>query len=426
MLTKEAQTAQVKIGVELFNDVFGFRPAGIWLPECAYSPGIEKILGEEGIKYFVVSSHGMLNASPQVSSAVYAPVNVGNNVAAFGRDLETSHQVWSRTEGYPGDYAYREFYRDIGYDLDYDYIASYLVAGIRGDTGLKYYRITGKDDRKEPYDYHQARAKAREHAENFVFNRNIQVMHWKKQIKQKPIVVAPYDAELFGHWWFEGPDWLEEVCRLTAKSDNPTRLTTFSAYLREFPPQQEVRMTYSTWGDGGFNRVWLNESNDWIYPHLHRAEKAMVTMADNYCQPSQLQIKALNQAVRELLLAQSSDWPFIINGNTTVDYAKRRFHEHLDNFFNICHQFQNNLLDDHFLTELENVHPIFPKVDYRVYQSINNRLMQLSSFMSFHKPVVLMLSWEYPPNHVGGLGIHVRNLSEVLAKEFSVHVLTFT
>lgn len=127
MITDEARRAQIKIAVELFGEVFGKPPKGLWLPECAYIPGVEKILKSEGINYTIIATHGILNAVPKVPSAVYAPVKIGSEVAAFGRDWETSQQVWSRTEGYPGDVVYREFYRDIGYDMEQNYIEPYLI-----------------------------------------------------------------------------------------------------------------------------------------------------------------------------------------------------------------------------------------------------------------------------------------------------------
>jgi len=126
------------------------------------------------------------------------------------------------------------------------------------------------------------------------------------------IIVSPYDAELFGHWWFEGPEWLKEVLRLASQEGEPVGLTTFSSYLAQYPPEQEVSLGPSSWGEGGFNRVWLNESNDWTYPWLHQAERAMINLARRDFKEGSLDHRACCQAVRELLLAQSSDWPFIL------------------------------------------------------------------------------------------------------------------
>jgi 1,4-alpha-glucan branching enzyme len=422
--SEEARRAQIRVGVQLFREALGLNPTGLWLPECGYVPGVEKILQEESLQYFIMSGHGFINSQPRLESSFYIPARTGG-IAVFGRDPETSHQVWSRTEGYPGDYYYREFYRDIGYDLDYDYLAPYLVAGLRGDTGFKYYRITGKTDHKATYDLKMARLKAGEHARDFVVNRNRQIKHWAGQMTAKPIITAPYDAELFGHWWFEGPDWLCEVLRLTAAPDCPMKTINFSAYLQQYPPDRQVVFAHSSWGEGGYSRYWLNPQNDWIYPYYHRAEKLMTQMADTIKKPTPLQTLALNQAARELLLAQSSDWSFILTSQTMVRYARERLHNHLTNFYQICHALKTNNNDAATLAQLAQDDRIFPQLDYQVYRPKQSRFAAALKMIRPGKPVIVMLSWEFPPHYVGGLGIHVRDLAiELKRMGWDVQVLT--
>jgi 1,4-alpha-glucan branching enzyme len=422
--TEAARRAQIRIGIQLFRETLGWNPAGLWLPECGYAPGIEKLLREEEIRYFIMSGHGFVNSVPQLETSVYAPGCTGG-IAVFGRDYETSQQVWSRDEGYPGDYYYREFYRDIGYDLDYDYLAPYLIAGLRGDTGLKYYRITGKTDRKDPYDLTMARAKVQEHARDFVANRNRQLTYWAGRMSQKPIITAPYDAELFGHWWFEGPEWLCAVLRLMATADNPTQTCGFAAYLKHAPPTREVTFAHSSWGESGYSRYWLNPQNDWVYPYYHRAERLMGQLAVAFKNPTPLQAMALNQAARELLLAQSSDWPFILTSQTTVHYATWRLHNHLTNFFKICRELKHNSIDAATLTQLVQDDQIFANLNYSVYQPQQSRFTVALPTICPGKPLILMLAWEFPPHHVGGLGIHVRDLAVELVKlGWNVQVLT--
>ena len=189
---------------------------------------------EEGIRYFMVDTHGILHGTPRPKYGVFAPVYCKSGVAAFGRDMESSKAVWSAVEGYPGDYNYREFYRDIGFDLDYDYIRPYIhVDGTRINTGIKYHRITGSVDLafKQPYVRQWAMDKAAEHAGNFMFNREKQIEHLYGYLGKKPIIVSPYDAELFGHWWYEGPEWLNFLMRKihydqkTIKLDHSIRIS---------------------------------------------------------------------------------------------------------------------------------------------------------------------------------------------------------
>ncbi|HZR45278.1 MAG TPA: hypothetical protein VFA47_01145, partial [Candidatus Manganitrophaceae bacterium] len=146
-----AVRAQIEIGAQEYARHFGRRPRGIWLPECGYTPGLDEPLAAAGIRFFLVDSHGLLNATPRPKYGVYAPIYCRSKVAAFGRDIESSKQVWSAEQGYPGDFTYRDFYRDVGFDLDFDYIKPYIHQdGIRISTGIKYYRITGKTNHKEP------------------------------------------------------------------------------------------------------------------------------------------------------------------------------------------------------------------------------------------------------------------------------------
>lgn len=360
--------AQIEIAVNDYKSHFGRRPKGIWLPECGYYPGIDEVLREFAINYFFLDTHGILYASPRPKYGVFAPIYCPSGVAAFGRDVESSKQVWSAIDGYPGDYNYREFYRDIGFDLDFKYIKPYIHPdGIRINTGIKYYRITGKGDHKEPYVRKWAMDRAADHAGNFLFNREKQIEYLYDFLGKKPIIVSPYDAELFGHWWFEGPDWLNYLIRKIFFDQKALRLITPSEYLRENPVNQVSTPTMSSWGYKGYSEVWLEGSNDWIYRHLHNAAKKMVELAHAYPDAAGLKKRALNQAARELLLAQSSDWAFIMKTGTAVEYAHKRTKDHLLNFIKLYEDIRGNRIDETWLSELEGRNNIFKYIDYSIY-----------------------------------------------------------
>jgi len=371
--SKASVRAQIHVAADHYERNFGRRPRGIWLPECGYYPGVEDILREAGIKYFFVDSHAILYGSSRPKYGVYAPVYCPNGVAAFGRDAESSKQVWSSKEGYPGDYRYREFYRDVGFDLDYEYIRPYIHPdGIRKMTGLKYFKITGDTDlgNKEPYNHVEAVNLAAEHAGNFLFNRTKQMEHVYGVTRgKKPMVISPYDAELFGHWWYEGPDFLNFLIRKISCDQDIVRLITPSEYLRESPKNQMCSPSYSSWGDKGYAEVWLNGSNDWIYRHLHELAFRMEELANTYDSPDDNLRRALNQCARELLLLQSSDWAFIMNSKTTVDYAVKRTKDHIYRFNKIYDGIKGFSLDMNFLSEMEWRDNIFPDIDYRIYRS---------------------------------------------------------
>ncbi len=369
MQNPHAVRAQIMIAVEHYKTHFGRAPRGIWLPECGYYEGLDEILKDAGIRYFFTDSHGISNALPRPKYGVYAPVYCPSGVAAFGRDIESSKQVWSSIEGYPGDYNYRDFYRDVGFDLDYEYVKPYLHPdGIRVNLGIKYYKITGESDQKDPYIRHGALQRAAEHAGNFLFNREKQV-EWLVGLFQgrKPIIVAPYDSELFGHWWFEGPNWIDYLIRKTVFDQKTTRLITPSEYLQENPKCQVAAPSLSSWGYKGYAEVWLDGSNDWIYRHLHKAAERMVELARNFSQSEGLLKRALNQAAREVLLAQSSDWAFILKTGSHVDYAVRRTKEHILRFTRLYYDIREGHVDQDWLDGVELLDNIFPDIDYRVY-----------------------------------------------------------
>lgn len=366
----EAVRAQISVAAAHYRQNFGRDPLGIWLPECGYYPGVERFVAQEGIRYFFVDTHGILDATPRPRYGVYAPLYTPTGTAAFGRDPESSSQVWSAETGYPGDVYYREFYRDVGYDLDYDYIRPYIQpTGERKNTGIKYYRITGKTSQKQPYDRRMAMERAAQHAGNFLFNRQLQIEYLARNMGGRPpIVVSPYDAELYGHWWFEGPEFLDFLIRKIAYDQDVVELATPSDFLRAVPENQLATPPTCSWGENGYAAVWLDQSNDWIYPHLHKAAERMIALARDYPDADALTRRALNQAARELLLAQSSDWAFIMKTGTMVEYAIRRTKEHVLRFNKLHEQIRSNQIDEGFLANTEHRDNIFPLIDYRVYR----------------------------------------------------------
>ncbi|MCL2335529.1 MAG: DUF1957 domain-containing protein, partial [Endomicrobia bacterium] len=285
MNNEKAQRAQIRVACDDYERHFGRRPRGIWLAECAYYPGIDKVLKEEGIRFFFLEAHGILYGTPRPKYGVFAPVYCPSGVAAFSRDMETAHQVWSAETGYPGDPDYREFYRDLGYDLEYDYVKPYLHSdGIRRNIGVKYYRITGKVglSDKQPYMPEWAKNKAAEHAGNFLFNRTKQVEYLSEILGRPPLVVSMYDAELFGHWWFEGPDFINFLFRKMHYDQNIVKPITPVEYLDKFPVNQIITPAASSWGDKGYYEVWLNGANDYVYRHLHKAAERMEELAAKF------------------------------------------------------------------------------------------------------------------------------------------------
>jgi 1,4-alpha-glucan branching enzyme len=372
--THEARRAQIEVAVQNYRKHFGRSPRGIWLAECAYEPGVEALLKDAGLEYFISDTHGILYGEPRPRYGVYAPVRCPNGVAVFARDLETSQQVWSSIVGYPGHPDYREFYRDLGWDAPLDYLLPHLHAGgERRHLGLKYHRITGRDvsqPDKQPYDPQSARNRAAEHAGHFIGERIKQAQHLVEAFDGRPpVVCSPYDAELYGHWWFEGPQFIDFLFRKLHWDTDAIEPVAPGDVLDSGMPIQTQQPAASSWGEEGYYKVWLNELNSWMYPHQHAAEARMTALAKRFPEADGVLKRALNQAARELLLAQSSDWAFQIYQGTTVEYATKRFRSHIRRFDALASEIEEGAIDTERLVEIEWRDNIFAEIDYRVYRS---------------------------------------------------------
>ncbi len=368
-VTEQTVKAQIAVGVQTYEKYFGKKPRGIWLPECGYVPEADKYLKEFGIEYAITESHGILYANPTPIYGTYSPIVSPIGITCFGRDMESSRQVWSSINGYPGDFNYREFYRDIGYDAPYDYIKPYIAHnGIRVHTGIKYHRITGKTGEKDVYNLQWAEDSAQMQAGHFMNSRIKQINEATKYMDKPPIILCPYDAELYGHWWYEGPYWLYILFKKIYFDQNDFKLITPGEYIDKFPEIQISTPCRSSWGANGYSEVWLNETNDYVHKHLHDAGEKMVELAHSFInEGNPLKIKVLNQCARELLLAQSSDWLFIITNGTMVDYAKKRIKDHIGRFNKLYEQIKSNNIDEEFLTSIEEKDCIFPEINFKVY-----------------------------------------------------------
>ncbi len=398
--TPEARRAQVEVAAANYRKHFGRQPRGIWLPECAYEPGIEILLKEAGIEYFIGDTHAILYGEPRPRFGVHAPVLCPNGVAVFARDVETSQQVWSAEVGYPGNAVYREFYRDIGWDLPIDYLKPYLdTDGSRKHLGLKYHRISGRDvpqQNKLPYLPEFAREQAAKDASHFIRERIAQAYELRQTFEgHAPLVISPYDAELYGHWWYEGPQFIDFFFRKLHFDQTEIEAVTPGDFLDARIPIQVQRPSTSSWGENGYFKVWLNPQNEWIYPYQHEAERKMTELANQ----ETLDIRAIqkgengsegtgqnetcevniegislaerikDQMARELLLAESSDWAFQIYQGTTVEYSSRRFRSHIQRFDLLAEMIEKAEADIELLTEIESRDNIFSEIDHRIYRS---------------------------------------------------------
>ncbi len=328
---------QLDVTVRCFERAFGRKPMGVWLPECGYFPGLDKYLAEFGLHYFFLETHGALLATPTPKYGVFTPLRTTQGLYCMGREQKSSMEVWSRRTGYPGHPEYREFFTDIAKDRPRDYLGEYFFAGDTPiDTGFKYNRITG-GEQKEIYRPWNAMRLAEDHARLFVVNRETTISELLVNMDgNQAAMLCPYDAELFGHWWFEGPLFLESMMERAASSSviefaGADQVMTSSADPEAHEP------AFSSWGEGGFGSVWINGDTDKYYPQSYRL-RAMIDHLMSIREKmgmetprGKLLTRYIKQMERELMLFQSSDWAFMIHNHSADGYARRRLDDHYNN-----------------------------------------------------------------------------------------------
>ena len=360
--TDESIHLQLRTAVESHKRHFGQAPRGIWLPECAYRPryewtppagpdrgsrrgvrpSIEEMLAAHNLEYFVADSHlvaagepvflyrdyiplrePMRDVSPaplpvSAKRSPYAPYRVASrggtgSAVAFIRDPRTTLQVWSREQGYPGEFQFLEFHKK------------------HHPGGLRFWRITDSANdlgSKQVYDPKLAAEKIGLQASHFVGLVKETVEQASKG--RQGLVCSPYDSELFGHWWFEGPLWLEQIGREMAK--NGVRPMTLGEAIKAVPPQGPLQLPEGSWGEGGDHRVWLNSNTEWTWDRVYSAEREWVEQLRQGDGGNPELKRVLAQASRELLLLEASDWQFLITTGSARDYAERRVAEHYADF----------------------------------------------------------------------------------------------
>jgi 1,4-alpha-glucan branching enzyme len=393
--------AQMRTGTRSYERLFGRRPSGAWLPECAYRPayvtedgqkraGLESLLAAFGLRFFFAETHTITGGqpvgvaagevigpysyvkrryaipanpmlqTPERPATTYQPYLVGNsgngreaglpsNVAVIGRNNETGMQVWSAKNGYPGDFDYREFHKKAG------------------TSGLRYWRVTGVDvdlADKDIYNPEWARYKTDQHAEHFVHLVGDLLRDAQRASGRSGLVASIYDTELFGHWWFEGVDWLGKALRnLAANAD--LELTTAGRYIERHPPTEALLIPESSWGSSGTHFTWDNGETHWMWEPIHEAEARMERFAVRYADADETQAVVLDQAARELLLLQSSDWPFLVTTGQAREYAIQRFSQHLERFNKLLVGLENGSPNRELAEEYWELDKLFPDIDFR-------------------------------------------------------------
>jgi 1,4-alpha-glucan branching enzyme len=422
--------AQIRLAVKVYERHYGRRPRGIWLPECAYRPrgpwidplhpaeggqgerpGLEEVLADEGLEYFVVDRHLLQNGevrsmyldryaalrqlgerggaaasgaggrpgeAPRPTRPATLPADsepglhaayltsshpfFEKTVAFFTRDAEAALQVWSGEFGYPGDPYYLDFHKK------------------HWPGGLRYWRVTDfRADLGAKQVYEPARVDGRlnEHAAHYIGVLRDILMREREDERREDggVVCIPFDAELFGHWWFEGPRFLAQVLRGLAPSLD-LKPTTLGQELDRHMPTKVVRLAEGSWGKGGHHWIWFNDGTRWTWEDVHEAEARMAALVAAYGRRPEPLLKTLiAQTGRELLLLEASDWQFILSAMEAGDYAAERVKRHYADFSRlaqlvdkVAHGATLAEADAEFLRACQARDPLFAEVDADLWQ----------------------------------------------------------
>lgn len=375
MRVPETVQAQVRTGIRQFVKCFEKMPRGFWLPECAYAPALSKILREAGVEWTLVDEHGVTSAPNASSQFPHVPGVTQDGLVVFARDHASSSQVWNADEGYPGDDRYRDFMRDVGLEAPMEYLKEYLGdSDQRQFTGLKYFRASRNGSDSELYNSELAAKAVEEHSSHFLSSRGAQLAALEDSGVENPISVCAFDADLFGHWWFEGIGFLEKVFRKAADRTD-FQFTTPGDYVSSISEAPLVAPVSSSWGEGGYFETWTSEENNWIFNEVQQRAETLARIVkmfeQNKADLTQKSVehrkRCLQHMTRELLLAQASDWGFLLRNESSAEYAEKRVRQHLANFdetWEICTSFKNV----ERLSELELESPIFQDIPWNIFE----------------------------------------------------------
>ena len=355
------RNAQVQVAVAEHHRRFGAPPAGMWLPECGFTPGLDELLARHGVRYTFVDTHALNHARPAAHAGPYLPVVTPAGTAVFARDAEGSSQLYSDT-GYSSDPQYREYSRDIGFDRPLSYIRPFIQpSGARVSTGLKYHRATAGDGDREPWSPAAALERARADGAHFASARRDRARDLSEELGRAPVFTLPYEAELFGHLWYEGPLFLEALLREVAGEPHTLVASTPSRVLDSGLPLEVAMPATSSWGEGGAFASWLDESNDWIHRHLLEVRRRLRDVVlPAHAGPM---AEVATSAARQALLAHGSDWPFLLKKGAGAGYATRRVEDHLRRFLTLSDMLESGRADRSYIDEVATLDPLFAALD---------------------------------------------------------------
>jgi 1,4-alpha-glucan branching enzyme len=373
----EAIQAQIEAALSSFRHNFGKLPHGFWLPELGWSPDLDSYLRAYNFSYTIADTHAGLLKNPETSRGSFYPVRTPAQTLVLFRDFRAVRDVLDTETGCRYSPVYRDSGADAGFELPAEMVTPFLNdhSG-RVRTGYAYSTNGGRGQNKQVYDPAPAATLAGEQALSFLEVRLSTLRKAREMGKADPspgaidpISVCAWDADVFGRRWYEGPLFLEALFRGAAGRQD-VRFMNPGEYLCK---QDRLSITsempeFSSWGFNGYAEPWLNASNDWMYPHVMQALERMIELAERFPNDTGLRERALNQAAREILLVQASDWPRMLDNQEHAEYARNQVEAALRNFTTIYEALGSNYISTEWLTNVERRHNFFPAINYRVFR----------------------------------------------------------
>jgi 1,4-alpha-glucan branching enzyme len=366
----EAIQAQIEVAISSYRHDFGGNPHGFWLPELGWTEELDAYLRSYNFCYTIVDTHAGFFGNTKITRGSFYPVMTPAKTLILIRDFYACQDILKEDQGYRYAPVYRDPRGDVGYELPVEQVKPFLGAhGGRAKTGFVYRTIGGREGEKQVYDLISAAEKSREQARAFLDARVARLVRAEELGGGNPISLCAYDAGLFGRSWYEGPMFLEALFREGAARQDVKFMTPGEYLCKQDRQSFEVGMPeFSSWGINGYAETWLDASNDWMYRHVVRSLERMTELAERFPNDSGLKERALNQAAREILLAQASDWPRMLNKQESAEYARNQIEMALRNFTTISESLGSNYISTEWLTNLERRHNFFPHINYRVFR----------------------------------------------------------
>lgn len=376
----EVAKLQISAGLEDFHRHFDCSSAGFWLPECGYYDGLDYVLAEKGVKYFISSSRAVIQADPPADSGVFQPVQTPAGLLAFPLYRGMAALLGGTDESYSGRSVYRDFDRDVGEALSIERLDPLLVEGARVPTGFKYHRQRGaaqeeSGDVSLVYDPEKAEKAAKEDSALFSNAVHALLCEVEQTGEKSPILTCAFDAELFGHYWFEGTTFLSSFFNQSRTASYELVTPSSAASLvqsGEKEVQQGVCLVESSWSAKETSRIWVDGSNSWVYGYTYAIILQWLTIERQFQEQSYVIDHYKAQLTREMLLSQSSDWLYMLNYGVSTRFAENMIKKYAEGFNNLYEQLVLRKLKIPYLQDLETPFPLFPFLSKVSYDKSND------------------------------------------------------